>query len=110
MKQDLKTEFNFSCKCSVCIGDIPHQNLTKEKIKTIQTRMMRQDRGIQNSLKKKLSDWRRDAMEQKKIVDLTKTLYVLQLVSRMNSIQPTRMCLGYLKDSILPFTETTPHD
>ena len=43
--------------------------------------MMRQDRGIQNSLKKKLSDWRRDAMEQKKIVDLTKTLYVLQLVS-----------------------------
>ena len=37
--------------------------------------MMRQDRGIQNPLKKKLSDWRRDAMEQKMIVDLTKTLY-----------------------------------
>ena len=37
---------------------------------------MRQDRGIQNPLKKKLSDWRRDAMEQKMIVDLTKTLYV----------------------------------
>ena len=38
--------------------------------------MMRQNRKVKNPLKKKLSDWRRDALEQIKIIDLTKTLHV----------------------------------
>ena len=49
--------------------DIPHQNLTKEKIRSLQARMTRQT-------KKNFAGWRRDAMDQNKIIDLTKTLHV----------------------------------
>jgi len=93
MKQDLKTEFNFSCKCSVCIGVTPHQNLTKRKIRSLQDRMMRQSRKFKSPLKKKLSDWRRDALEQEKIVALTKTLYV----------GPIRLCREYM--SLIRFAQ-----
>ena len=55
--------------------DIPHQNLTKEKIRSLEKRVFRQNKRV-NRLKKKLSDWRRDAIEQNKIIDMTKTLHV----------------------------------
>ena len=50
--------------------DIPHENLTKEKIRSLQARMRSQ------SKKKRISDCCRDAMDQNKIIDLTKTLSV----------------------------------
>ena len=38
--------------------------------------MIHQNRSVRDPVQKKMADWRRDAMEQMKIVDLTKTLYV----------------------------------
>ena len=66
---NIKSKVNFYCL------DIPHQNLTKEKIRSLDKRIFRQNKRV-NRLKKKLSDWRRDAIEQNKIIDFTKTLHV----------------------------------
>ena len=53
--------------------ELQHQNLIKEKIKS--TKALENRREV-NPSKKKLSDWRKDAMDQTKIIDLTKTLYI----------------------------------
>ena len=66
--------------------ELQHQNLLKEKIKS--TKALENRREV-NPSKKKLSDWRKDAIDQTKIIDLTKTLYVGPLrLSPRHSLRP----------------------
>ena len=71
IRATLKRDFGFDCKCSICKGEIPDQDDIKKKIlKIIEKDLPPYDR-------RKPSDWRRDANENERIMELTKQMHIV---------------------------------
>ena len=71
IRERLKRDFGFDCKCPICKGEIPDQDNIKRKIlKIIEKDLPPHDR-------RKASDWRRDANENERIMELTKQMHIV---------------------------------
>ena len=80
-KAALYKEYRFHCKCCVCSGLVPDQeDIMKEMLKLYKT-------INPNPIRKKPSDWKREAKILDKIVDLTQQLYIGSVAAeKINSL------------------------
>ena len=71
IRATLKKDFFFDCKCSICVGEVPDQDDVKRKILKII------DHELPPYDLRRPSDWRRDANENQRIMELTKQMHIV---------------------------------
>lgn len=75
MRKNLLESYNFECKCDVCIGIVPDQDIIKRRLWAVNMEYFN-TAPTQGAHEKSRSGWRREALLLEKILDLTIQLYV----------------------------------
>ena len=76
----IQEEFGFECRCGVCLGQVPNQDDIIEKIRDLVTRS--DFYGIKDE-EKTLLDWKREAIANAIIFDLSKPLQIGREIQKM---------------------------
>jgi len=97
MKAMLQEVFRFDCKCGVCTGSIPHQDVL---ISEISSKINLLYSPIDTFFRKKKKDWMNEASELERAVDLTKQLYIGQLSDRLKVHEPFVVASQMARDPI----------
>ena len=80
MKTKLQEDFHFDCKCGVCSGSIPHQDVL---ISEISSKINLFYSPLDTLYRKKKKDWMNEASELERAVDLSKQLYIGPFFERL---------------------------
>jgi len=81
MKTKLQEDFHFDCKCGVCSGSIPHQDVL---ISEISSKINLLYSPFDTLYRKKKKDWMNVASELERAVDLSKQLYIGHIFDKLN--------------------------
>ena len=76
----IKEDFGFDCRCVVCLGQVPNQDNIMERIRDIVTRD--DFYGLKDE-EKTLRDWKREAIVNAMIFDLSKPLQIGREIQKM---------------------------
>ena len=76
----IKEDFGFDCRCVVCLGQVPNQDDIMERIRDIVTRD--DFYGLKDE-EKTLRDWKREAIVNAMIFDLSKPLQIGREIQKM---------------------------
>ena len=73
MRESIQEDFGFDCKCPVCSGELPNQD---DIIREMADILISSGTGSEDEEEMTLSDWRRMAIGDGEVVDLSKSLYM----------------------------------
>merc|ERR1719500_611286 len=97
MKTYLQEFFQFDCKCGVCSGSIPHQDVL---ISEISSKIDLLYSPIVSFYQKKKKDWVKEASQLERAVDLTKQLYIGRISERLKVYSLFVVASQMARDSI----------
>ena len=97
MKTKLQEAFRFDCKCGVCSGSIPHQDVLISEISSKTAILYSQ---TVSRYQKKKKDWMNEASQLGRAVDITKQLYIGQLSDRLKVHEPFVVASQMARDPI----------
>jgi len=75
MKTKLKEDFSFDCKCAVCSGSIPHQDILISEISSI-IDLLSYYQPLDYLYQKRIKVWMTEASQLERAADLAKQLYI----------------------------------
>jgi len=97
MKTKLQEAFHFDCKCGVCSGSIPHQDVL---ISEISSKINLLYSPFDTLYRKKKKDWMNVASELERAVDLSKQLYIGRISERLKVYRLFVVASQMARDSI----------
>ena len=97
MKTKLQEAFRFDCKCGVCSGSIPHQDVL---ISEISSKMNLLYSPLDTLYRKKKKDWMNEVSELERAVDLSKQLYIGHMFDRLKVYRFFVVASQMARDSI----------
>jgi len=97
MKTYLQEFLQFDCKCGVCSGSIPHQDVLISEISSKTAILYSQ---TVSRYQKKKKDWMNEASELERVVDLSKQLYIGHIFDRLKVYEPFVVASQMARDPI----------